>query len=134
MSLSASLVQSVFDFGRRGRARESARLQMESSLDSYRQTVIRAFNDIEIALGNIQLLDSLNRIALEDLKRAEESLRIAEVRYREGVIDYERVLIAQDFLFAARNNVLSNKRGYLNAIVNLYQALGGGWSGSEIAR
>lgn len=128
VSLSASLVQSVFDFGRRGRARESAQLQMESSLDSYRQTVIRAFNDIEIALGNIQLLDSLNRIALEDLKRAEESLRIAEVRYREGVIDYERVLIAQDFLFSARNNVLSNKRGYLNAIVNLYQALGGGWT------
>lgn len=128
VSLGASLAQNVFDFGRRSRARESAKLQMESSLASYRQTVIRAFNDIEIALGNIELLDSLNRIALEDLKRAEESLRIAEVRYREGVIDYQRVLTAQDFLYGARNNVLSNKRGYLNAILNLYQALGGGWS------
>lgn len=126
-SLSASLVQSVFDFGRRGRARESARLAMESSLASYRETVIRAFNDIEIALGNIELLDSLSRIALEDLRRAEESLRIAEVRYREGVIDYHRVLTAQDFLYAARNNVLSNKRAHLNAIVSLYQSMGGGW-------
>jgi len=126
-SLSASLVQNVFDFGRRGRARESARLAMDSSLASYRETVIRAFNDIEIALGNIELLDSLSKIALEDLKRAEESLRIAEVRYREGVIDYQRVLTAQDFLYSARNNVLSNKRAHLNAIVSLYQALGGGW-------
>ena len=122
------MAQSVFDFGRRGRARESARLQMESSLASYRHTVIRAFNDIEIALGNIQLLDSLNQIALEDLKRAEESLRIAEVRYREGVIEYHRVLTAQDLLYAARNTVLSNKRAYLNAILGLYQALGGGWT------
>lgn len=126
-SLSASLVQNVFDFGRRGRARESARLAMESSLAGYREIVIRAFNDIEIALGNIELLDSLSKIALEDLKRAEESLRIAEVRYREGVIDYQRVLTAQDFLYSARNNVLSNKRAHLNAIVSLYQSLGGGW-------
>ena len=127
VGVSASLAQSVFDFGRRGRARESARLQMESSLASYRQTVIRAFNDIEIALGNIELLESLNKIALEDLKRAEESLRITEVRYREGVTDYQRVLTAQDFLYSARNGVLSNRRAYFNAIVNLYQALGGGW-------
>ena len=131
VGLSASLAQNVFDFGRRGRARESAKLQMESSLASYRQTVIRAFNDIEIALGNIELLDSLDRIALEDLRRAEESLRIAEVRYREGVIDYQRVLTAQDFLYSARNGVLSNKRGHLNAILNLYQALGGGWSSTS---
>lgn len=134
LGLSASLAQNVFDFGRRGRARESAKLQMESSLASYRQTVIRAFNDIEIALGNIELLDSLDRIALEDLRRAEESLRIAEVRYREGVIDYQRVLTAQDFLYSARNGVLSNKRGHLNAILNLYQALGGGWSSLGTAR
>lgn len=134
VGLSASLAQNVFDFGRRGRARESAKLQMESSLASYRQTVIRAFNDIEIALGNIELLDSLDRIALEDLRRAEESLRIAEVRYREGVIDYQRVLTAQDFLYSARNGVLSNKRGHLNAILNLYQALGGGWSSLGTAR
>ena len=126
-SLGVSLVQNVFDFSRRGRARESARLAMESSLAGYREVVIRAFNDIEIALGNIELLDSLSRIALEDLRRAEESLRIAEVRYREGVIDYQRVLTAQDFLYAARNNVLSNKRAHLNAIVSLYQSLGGGW-------
>ena len=130
VGLSASLAQSVFDFGRRSRVKESAQLQMESSLASYRQTVIRAFNDIEIALGNIELLDSLNQIALEDLRRAEESLRIAQVRYREGVIDYQRVLTAQDFLYSARSNVLSNKRAYLNAIINLYQALGGGWSRS----
>ena len=58
------------------------------------------------------------------------SLRIAQVRYREGVIDYQRVLTAQDFLYAARNAVLSNKRAYLNAIVGLYQALGGGWNRS----
>ena len=128
VSLGATLAQNVFDFGRRGRAKESAWLQMESSLASYRHTVIRAFNDIEIALGNIELLASLEQIALEDLKRAEESLRIAQVRYREGVIDYQRVLTAQNLLYGARNAVLSNKRAYLNAIVGLYWALGGGWS------
>ena len=100
---------------------------MESALASYRETVIRAFNDIDVALGNIELLESLDAILLEELSRAEESLRIAEVRYREGVIDYQRVLSAQEFLYGARNSVLSNKRAYLNAVVAIYQALGGGW-------
>ena len=54
-------------------------------------------------------------------------MRIAGVRYREGVIDYQRVLSAQEFLYSARNSVLSNKRAYLNAGVAIYQALGGGW-------
>lgn len=128
LSVSPSLVQSVFDFGSRSRARESTRLSMESALANYRETVIRAFNDIEVALGNIELLESLGEVLLEDLARAEEALRIAEVRYREGVIDYQRLLSAQEFLYSARNAVLSNKRGYLNGLVSLYQALGGGWS------
>ena len=39
----------------------------------------------------------------------------------------QRVLSAQEFLYSARNSVLSNKRAYLNAVVAIYQALGGGW-------
>jgi outer membrane protein TolC len=49
--VSASLAQKVFDFGRRGRARENAQLRMESSLASYRQIVIRLFSGTEIAFG-----------------------------------------------------------------------------------
>ena len=123
----ASLVQTLLDNGARGRNAERSRLDLETSLANYRKTVIAAFNDIEVSLANIELLDALAQFAADDLARAEEAFRISEVRYREGVDDYQTVLITQNTLFSVRNNFYDNKLARLNAIVALYQALGGGW-------
>jgi NodT family efflux transporter outer membrane factor (OMF) lipoprotein len=126
-SATAGLVQTLLDNGQRRRDLERARLQLESSLADYRRTVIGAFNEIEVALNDIRLLDELAQFAIDDLARAEEAFRIAEVRYREGVDDFETVLLAQTTLFDVRNNLYDNKLARLNAIVALYQSLGGGW-------
>jgi len=131
-SATASLVQTLLDNGARGRNAERSRLDLETSLANYRKTVIAAFNDIEISLANIELLDALAQFAADDLARAEEAFRISEVRYREGVDDFQTVLTTQNTLFSVRNNFYDNKLARLNAIVALYQALGGGWlAGAE---
>jgi NodT family efflux transporter outer membrane factor (OMF) lipoprotein len=127
VNAAASLAQTIVDNGRRSRSVELNRLDLESQFDDYRNTVIRAFNEIDVALSNIELLNSLAQVALEDRSRAEESFRIAEVRYREGVTDYQRVLNAQTALYQARTRYLDNKLARLNAIVAFYQSLGGGW-------
>ena len=93
----------------------------------YRRTVIGAFNDVEVALADIDLLGALSEVLAEDVTLAEESLRITEARYREGVQEFEALLGAQDALYAARNAVLDNKLATLLAAVDLYTALGGGW-------
>ncbi len=127
-SATASLVQTLLDNGARGRNAERSRLDLETSLANYRKTVIAAFNDIEVSLANIELLDALAQFAADDLARAEEAFRISEVRYREGVDDFQTVLTTQNTLFSVRNNFYDNKLARLNAIVALYQALGGGWT------
>jgi len=123
----ASLVQLIFDNGSRGRNVERQRLELESALANYRETVIAAFNEIDVSLGNIELLRALGEVAAEDLKRAEESFRIAEARYREGVDDFQTVLISQNQLFDTRNSYFDNKLAQLNAAIAFYQSLGGGW-------
>jgi len=127
VSVSASLVQLLLDNGARGRNVERRRLELETALADYRKAVIGAFNDIEVSLGNIELLDALGVVAADDLGRAEESFRIAESRYREGVADYQTVLVSQNQLFSSRNAFLDNKLARLNAVIAFYQALGGGW-------
>lgn len=127
ISATASLAQLLLDNGARSRNVERRRLELETALANYREAVIAAFNDIEVSLGNIELLDSLGAVAAEDLERAEESFRIAEARYREGVADYQTVLISQNQLFSSRNAFLDNKLAQLNARIALYQGLGGGW-------
>ncbi len=127
ISITSGLVQRIFDTGHRNRRLRHQQLTYESLIADYRQAIIRAFSDVEVALGNISLLESLGETALEDLARATESLRIAEVRYREGVDDYQSVLYAQNLLYSTRDSVLGNKLAHLNAIIRVYQSIGGGW-------
>jgi NodT family efflux transporter outer membrane factor (OMF) lipoprotein len=131
--ISASLVQVLLDNGQRRRNIEQSKLSLESSLATYRRAVLTAFNDVEIALSNIQLLEEQAEVAASSLTAAEEAFRIAESRYREGVADFETVLVAQNSLFSTRNAFLDNKLQRLNAILSFYQALGGGWAAGDIA-
>jgi outer membrane protein, multidrug efflux system len=131
--ITASLVQLLLDNGQRGRNIEQSKLSLESSLAIYRRTVLGAFNEVEVALASIQLLEEQAAVAASSLSAAEESFRIAEVRYREGVADFETVLVSQNSLFSTRNAFLDNKLQRLNAILSFYQALGGGWTAGDIA-
>jgi NodT family efflux transporter outer membrane factor (OMF) lipoprotein len=131
--LTASVVQLLLDNGQRHRNIELSKLSLESSLAIYRRTVLGAFNEVEVALASIQLLEEQAAVAASSLAAAEESFRIAEVRYREGVADFETVLVSQNSLFSTRNSFLDNKLQRLNAILSFYQALGGGWTAGDIA-
>jgi len=127
LNINANLVQTLLDNGQRFRNIDQARITMENSLNDYRRAVIGAFNEIEVLLSNIQLLEAQGVVALQNLEAAEEAFRIAQVRYEEGVADFQTVLTAQNTLFSTRNSYLDNKLLRLNAQVGLFQALGGGW-------
>jgi outer membrane protein, multidrug efflux system len=133
IGISASLVQLLLDNGARRRDIEAAKISLESGLATYRRAVLGAFNEVEIALSSIQLLEAQAEVAASSLGAAEEAFRIAQARYEEGVADYQTVLQSQNTLFSTRNAFLDNKLQRLNAILNFYQALGGGWSPGEIA-
>ncbi len=127
VSVTGSVLQLLLDNGSRGRAVDARELQLETALANYRETVIAAFNEIEVSIGNIELLAALGLVAISDLGRAEEAFRISEVRYREGVANFQEVLVSQSALYTARNSLSDNKLAQLNAIIAFYQSLGGGW-------
>ena len=72
-------------------------------------------------------LEAQGVVAFQNLQAAEEAFRIAELRYEEGVADFQTVLTSQNTLFSTRNSYLDNKLLQLNAMIGLFQALGGGW-------
>jgi NodT family efflux transporter outer membrane factor (OMF) lipoprotein len=127
VQLSSSLALTLLDNGTRKRNVEQARLSLESSLASYRTTVIRAFNDINVQLRNIEIIKAQGAVNVQQLAQAEEQERLAQIRYTAGTANFQQVLNAQNQLFAARNAVLNNRQSQLSAILDLYTALGGGW-------
>lgn len=127
IALSSNLAQVLLDNGERGRNTELAMLELENSLSRYRATVINAFNEIEIILSDVEFLAAQNVVEMRNLETAEEAFRIAQLRYEEGVVDFETVLITQSALFQTRSSYLDSKLAQLNVAIALYQALGGGW-------
>jgi outer membrane protein, multidrug efflux system len=127
LHIGTSAVQTLLDTGQRRRNVEQTQLSLENALSSYRRAVLFAFNEIEVQLSNLQLLETQGEVAARNLEAAEESFRIAQVRYQAGVTDYQTVLMSQNTLFATRNAVLDNKLQRLNATIGFVQALGGGW-------
>lgn len=102
--------------------------QRNQALYGYEKTVRSAFKEVN---------DSLDAIArygeqLAELQGqegvAQETLRIAQNRYRNGYSSYLDVLDAQRTLFATQISVVQVKNNLLLAQVDLYRALGGGWS------
>ena len=132
VSLSASLAQTLLDNGGRKRNVQQARLSLETALATYRRSVIAAFNDIEVQLNNIQLIRDQGLVSERNLESAEEQFRLSQLRYEQGVANYQTVLNAQDSLFSSRNSVLQNRLQQLNAILSFYQSLGGGWEAGEV--
>ncbi len=67
--------------------------------------------------------------AQEASTSADEAYRLAVLRYRSGVIDFQTVLNAQNAAFQAQETVVQTELARFTAVVSLVLALGGGWDG-----
>ena len=93
----------------------------------YCQTILSGFGDVEIAL--IAIAESLERERLQQIvvNSSREAFRLSEARLREGTIDLVTVLQTQQTLFTAEDNYSLARLARLQAVLSLFQALGGGW-------
>jgi outer membrane protein, multidrug efflux system len=94
----------------------------------YEQTILTAFREVEDAL--VAVTTAVEQVAAQDkqVKALQSALRLANLRYTGGIANYLDVLIAQRNRFDAELSLASTRRLHLVSIVQLYKALGGGWS------
>ncbi|MCG6878416.1 MAG: efflux transporter outer membrane subunit [Deltaproteobacteria bacterium] len=125
----------IFNYGRiRNRVRvEDARLQQ--LVVSYKNTVLNAQREVEDALVAFTCSREEESFLKDSVTAAERSVEISLVQYKEGLIDYQRVLDSERFL-ATQSNRLTDVSGQVSTnLVAAYKGLGGGWQireGKEI--
>ena len=127
LSLGASLLQPIFDGGRLRGQLEVATSRERELVEAYRKAVLAALADVEVALAAGGRTAEQELLQAQVLEQARIALRLAEVRYREGVDDLLFLLDAQRTLFQAEDQLAQVRLARLQASVNLYKALGGGW-------
>ncbi len=100
-------------------------LEYEKSIIQYRQTMYKAFADVENALSARNELDKQVALQERNVQLAEKTERLTQVRYNNGAIALKNLLDAQKTAREARLNLVSTKQSQYNAYVTLMQALGG---------
>lgn len=126
-SVGGSILAPLFDAGRlRAQAEISASLR-DRAVFAYEGAVRNAFADTDNALEAVRRLREQLDEAEARRVAAAEVLRIAHNRYRNGYSSYLEELDAQRNAFGAENTVLQLRASWLQAHVDLYRALGGGW-------
>ena len=131
LSISASVLQKIFDGGRLRADVDIQRSRQRELVESHRRAILAALKEVEDALANGVRDTNQEAAEREILAEAERSLRLAELRYREGADGLLTVLLAQRTLFASQDQLALTRLARLTAAVNLYKALGGGWSAGQ---
>jgi multidrug efflux system outer membrane protein len=123
----AGIVGPIFQFRqnkRRIRVEEQRTYQVGYQ---YEQVVLNAFADVDNALARYRTYNEEHAIRRQQVIAARKSLVLTRAKYDFGYSSYYEVLIQENYLFdaeLAESNTLQLK---INAIVELYKALGGGW-------
>ena len=118
----------IFNAGKLRASLDYAELQKDIQVASYEKAIQTAFQEVADGLAARatyqQQLDAQRAL----VKTNEEYYRLAERRYRTGVDSYLTLLDAQRQLFSVRQQLIGDRLAQLTSEVELYKALGGGWS------
>jgi len=126
-SLAAGLTQPIFDGARLQGDLDLQRGRQEELLQLYRKAIVSAFADVENALIAVQQSARRERLQGDVVASSRRAFEISETRLREGTIDLVTSLNAQQTLFQAEDNLAQARLAHLQAVLSLYQALGGSW-------
>jgi len=123
------LTAPIWDWGKNKSRVEETEARMRQAVILYEQSIRQALRDVEDALvayrKAVEQLDSTGR----RVTAQRSALSLSESRYRGGVSTYLEVLDAQRELLDAELQQAIVLRERIVAVVRLYRALGGGWSG-----
>jgi len=123
----ASLTQPIFHGGQLLGNLDLQKGRQDELLQTYRKAVISGFADVENALDAIRQTAERERLQREVVTSSRRAFDISEQRLREGTVDLVTVLQTQQTLYQAEDALAQARLAHVQAIVSLYQALGGGW-------
>ena len=126
-AIGPAFVWNIFDWGRLKNDVLVQDARFQQLYEIYQDTVLRAAREVDDAA----VLFAKNRAQVDILDQsvqaARRSLDIATIQYREGIVDFERVLDSQRSLFSQEERLVTARGSVAQSLIALYKAIGGGW-------
>jgi len=127
-NVGGSILGPIFNFGRLRRQVSIEESKTRQAFLVYERTVLDAFRSVEDALVAISTLKEELQARQDRLEAALNAQFLSGQRYDKGVTSYLEFLESQRQAFESELNYAETRRLLLDAYVNLYRALGGGWN------
>lgn len=105
----------------------SANAQQIQAVYQYEQTILNAYIEVANQLSMIDNLEKSYDLKSRQVQALTESIDISNVLFRSARADYMEVLLTQREALESRFELIETKKQQMNAMVNIYHALGGGW-------
>lgn len=123
----AALIQPIFGFGRVSTQVDAANARQRQAVAQYQRAIQNAFREARDAI--IAQTKTREQFEAEDQRVAAltQSLRLAELRYRNGITSQLEMLDAERNLLSARLNRSEALRAQRAAIADIFKSVGGGW-------
>ena len=111
-----------------GFQQDAAEAQAKQTLAQYEQSILIAFREVEDTLIAVRTARTQNDAQQQQVTALQSALKLAELRYKGGLANYLDVLVSRRNLFEVELAMTGSRRLHLVSVVQLYKALGGGWS------
>jgi NodT family efflux transporter outer membrane factor (OMF) lipoprotein len=131
-SVGGAAAATILDGGRRHAANDEAKASYNSSVASYRQTVLNAFQQVEDNLAALRVLEQEAGVQATAVQSAQRSLDLSNTRYDGGVTSYLEVITAQNAALSDEVTAVNILGRRMASAVLLIEALGGGWDRSNL--
>ena len=125
-SFAPQLLQPIFDAGRNSGNLDLAEVRKNLAIADYEKTIQTAFREVADALVARASLDQQIDAQLATQEAQADRLRLAELRYQNGVSSFLDVMDAQRELFVAELLLAQTRLLRLTNAIDLYRSLGGG--------
>jgi NodT family efflux transporter outer membrane factor (OMF) lipoprotein len=127
-----SMLQTIFDGGRRRAQADSATASYDETVANYQQAALSAFQQVEDNLSTLRILSEQAKAQSVAVEAAQQSLGLSLNRYRGGLVTYLEVITAQSIALQNESTEVDLLRRRMDASVLLIKALGGGWDVSKL--
>ena len=133
-NLLAGAGQPIYDSGRRKAEEDRNRAALREVVANYRQTVLKAFQEVEDGLSDNRTTEERLTLLKEQKSVSNANVRVARDGYNYGINDYLPVLIAERQYFDVQIQVIAAHRQLVSDRISLVRALGGEWMQEYISQ
>jgi NodT family efflux transporter outer membrane factor (OMF) lipoprotein len=127
LTVSGNLLQPIFAGGALEGTLDLSEARADERTQLYQKAILSAFADVENALAAVTRASETEAAQKQAEQSAREAFDLTQRQFEGGIIDITTVLNTQRSLFTASDAYIQSKLARLQALVDAYKALGGGW-------